>query len=435
MKPNTSIARRPGAGRSSLTAWLLIFCGLGLGQTLSAAAGARLDLPKETPKQLAATQQTTLSQESRTPSLRAKGDATVSARGFVPGEIWRDTDGKPINAHGGGVLFHEGVYYWHGEVKSGRTFLPDCNKSWGGTRVDVTGVSCYSSTNLYDWKNEGLALATVPADPAHDLHPSKVVERPKVILNRATGQFVMWMHVDTPNYAAARCGVAVSSKPAGPFKYLGSFRPDAGVWPLNVTDQDKQPAKGNPLARDFQGGQMARDMTVFVDDDAKAYLFYSSEENPTMHVSLLTDDYLRTAGKYARIFIGRSMEAPAVFKRGGKYYFIASGCTAWAPNAARCAVADSPFGPWTELGNPAAGADADKTFSSQSTFVLPVEGNQFIFIADRWKQWDLADSRYIWLPLEFDAGGKPRVRWQARWALPQPDKALRAQRTLAPAGR
>jgi len=30
---------------------------------------------------------------------------------------------------------------------------------------------------------------------------------------------------------------------------------------------------------------MARDLTVFVDDDAKAYLFTSSEENATMHVS------------------------------------------------------------------------------------------------------------------------------------------------------
>jgi hypothetical protein len=51
------------------------------------------------------------------------------------------SDNKPINAHGGGVLFHEGVYYWYGEAKSGKTYLPDCNKSWGGTRVDLTGVS------------------------------------------------------------------------------------------------------------------------------------------------------------------------------------------------------------------------------------------------------------------------------------------------------
>jgi beta-galactosidase len=97
--------------------------------------------------------------------------------GFVPGEIWRDTAGQPINAHGGGVLFHEGVYYWYGELKEGRTYVPAANYSWGGTRVVAGGVSCYSSTNLTDWKNEGIVLPSVPDDPNHDLHCDKVIER------------------------------------------------------------------------------------------------------------------------------------------------------------------------------------------------------------------------------------------------------------------
>jgi Glycosyl hydrolases family 43 len=340
---------------------------------------------------------------------------------FLPGEVWRDTDGAIINAHGGGVLFYSGIYYLYGESKSGHTFLPDCNKSWGGTRVDTTGVSCYSSTNLCDWKNEGIALAAAPDDPQSDLHSSKVLERPKVIYNRATKQFVMWVHVDSTDYAAARSGVAVSDKPIGPFKYLGSFRPNAGVWPENVSDAEKT----NVLARDFKDGQMARDMTVLVDDDGKAYQFYSSEENPTMHVSLLTADYLRPAGKYQRIFVGRSMEAPTVFKHAGKYYLIASGCSAWEPNAARSAVATNIFGPWTELGNPCVGINADKTFNSQSTFVIPVQGraDTFIFMADRWNQWNLPDSRYVWLPLEFSADGKPSLRWREQWSLDADSKS------------
>jgi len=334
------------------------------------------------------------------------GASAVPAE-FMSGKVWLDTDGKPINAHGGGVLFHDGTYYWYGESKSGKTYLPDCNKSWGGTRVDLTGVSCYSSTNLRDWKNEGLVLTAAPDDPQSDLNSGKVLERPKVIYNRNTKKFVMWMHIDVASYAAAKCGVAVSDQPTGPFQYLGSFRPDAGAWPENVTEADKIPGKKNVLQRDFKTGQMARDLTVFVDDDGKAYLFYSSEENPTMHVSLLTDDYLHTVGKYARIFVGRSMEAPAVFKREGKYYFIGSGCTAWAPNAARSAVADNPFGPWTELGNPCIGPDATNTFHAQSTFVLPVQGSadELIFMADRWKQWDLPASSYLWLPVKMQTNG------------------------------
>jgi hypothetical protein len=343
----------------------------------------------------------------------------ASAAELLPGDVWHDSDGKAINAHGGGVLFHQGTYYWYGEHKSGKTILPECNKHWGGTRVDVTGVSCYSSANLTEWKNEGIVLRAVKDDAQSDLHPSKVLERPKVIYNKKTKTFVMWMHIDSANYAAARSGVAVSAQPAGPFKYLGSFRPNAGIWPQGVTVADKIPSDSNPLARDFRQGQMARDMALFVDDDGKAYQFYSSEENATMHVSLLADDYLRPAGKYHRIFVGRSMEAPAVFKRSGKYYLIASGCTAWNPNAARLAVAENIFGPWTELENPCIGTDADKTFQSQGAFVLPVQGRSetYIFMADRWKQWDLADSRYVWLPVEFRGEGKPVLRWRERWSL------------------
>jgi hypothetical protein len=34
---------------------------------------------------------------------------------FRPGEVWLDTSGNPIQAHGGGMLVHRNVYYWYGE--------------------------------------------------------------------------------------------------------------------------------------------------------------------------------------------------------------------------------------------------------------------------------------------------------------------------------
>jgi hypothetical protein len=310
---------------------------------------------------------------------------------FRPGQVWTDADGAPINAHGGGILYYDKTYYWYGEIKTGKTWLPECNKSWGGTRVEAVGVSCYSSKDLYNWKNEGNVLPAVQNDPNHELYKGKVMERPKVLYNRATKKFVMWLHVDAEDYSLAHAGVAVSDSPTGPFKYVGSFRPD---------------------------GAMSRDMTVFMDDDGKAYLFHASENNATMHVSLLTDDYLRPSGKFGRVFEGRSMEAPAVFKHKGRYYFMASGCTGWASNAARSAVADSIWGPWKELANPCKGPEAEVTFRGQSAFILPVAAKPgtFIFVGDRWNQDNLPDSRYLWLPVRLTAQGF-EVPWQDAWGL------------------
>ena len=317
--------------------------------------------------------------------------ATSKHTQFEPGEIWTDTRGDPINAHGGGILYHDDVYYWYGEIKEGKTWMPEANRSWNGTRVDVTGISCYSSRDLYNWKYEGNVLPAVKNDPNHDLHTSKVLERPKVLYNKATKTFIMWMHVDSQDYALSHAGVAISYSPTGPFQYIGSFRPN---------------------------GSMSRDMTLFMDEDGKAYHFYASENNATMHISLLTDDYLKPSGRFVRVFEGRSMEAPAVFKHMGRYYLMASDCTGWAPNAARSAVAESIWGPWKELGNPCRGPEAEVTFHGQSTYILPVEDKPgtFIFMADRWNQNDLPDSRYLWLPIILTDDGF-EVHWKTTWNL------------------
>src|SRR5260370_37104958 len=74
--------------------------------------------------------------------------AAVQSEG-VPGQVWRDTAGNPINAHGGGGPFPDGIYYWYGEFRRGKTFLPHCNQPLGGTRCHTPRVSRYSSTNLY----------------------------------------------------------------------------------------------------------------------------------------------------------------------------------------------------------------------------------------------------------------------------------------------
>lgn len=301
---------------------------------------------------------------------------------------WLDTEGKPINAHGGGMLYHDGKYYWYGEYKKGKTYLPS-DATWERYRTDVTGVSCYSSTDLYNWKFEGVVLKADTSDPASDIHPSQVLERPKVVYNKKTGKFVMWFHADSADYTKAAAGVAVGDSPVGPFKFLGSMRPN---------------------------NSMSRDQTVFVDDDGKAYQFASSENNETMYINELTDDYLKPTGRYTRNFIGMSREAPAVFKHDGRYYVLSSGCSGWDPNSAQLAVADSIMGKWTVLGDPCEGPLAEKTFYAQSTYVVPVVDCKDTYIAmfDRWNKKDLEDSRYVWLPLEIK-DGKITIPWRDKW--------------------
>jgi hypothetical protein len=350
---------------------------------------------------------------------------------FQPGALWLDNTGVHINAHGGGVLLHNGVYYWFGEHKI----------EGDAGNVAHVGVHVYSSTYLYNWKDEGIALS-VSDDPKSDIVKGSVIERPKVIYNAKTKRFVMWFHLELKGkgYLAARSGLAIADKPTGPYTFVRSLRPDAGVWPLNVTDEQKaglqeaqklarttfsggpnpETPKHNIMARDFAGGQMARDMNLFVDDDGKAYHIFASEENSTLHISLLSDDYQTHAGKWVRLFENRWNEAPALFKQGGRYWLFSSGCTGWKPNAGRLAVADAIWGPWTDLGNPCAGNDQQKktTFESQSTCVLPVAGKPgaFIFMADRWRPANAIDGRYIWLPIQFK-NGQPVIEWQERWDL------------------
>ncbi len=347
-------------------------------------------------------------------------------RFFTPGEIWLANDNKHINCHGAGALHHDNTYYIFGEFKT---------NGKAGNKANV-GVSCYSSKNLFDWKNEGIALSVVD-DTTSPIQQGCILERPKVVYNKKTNKFVMWFHLELKGqgYKAAQTGVAVADKITGPYKFLWSGRPNAGVWPMNFTEEQKQAeyqydmnrwtqegkaavVNGMFVKRDFEGGQMSRDMTLFVDDDNKAYHIAASEENGTIHIRELNEDYTGFTGKYIRVFPDESNEAPAVFKHEGKYYMISSGCTGWKPNPGRSAVADNIMGTWTALGNPCKGTEKQvkTTFHSQSTFVLPIPGQdgKFLYWGDRWRPKNAIDGRYVCLPITFEEG-KPVIRWYGKW--------------------
>lgn len=341
------------------------------------------------------------------------------------GAIWADSDGHHINAHGGGILYRDGIYYWYGEARSEK-----------GSGKSVDGVSCYSSKNLVDWQNQGVVLPVVDS-VGSDIEAGCKIERPKVVYNSTTGKYVMWFHLELKGkgYDSARAGVAVSESPVGPFRFLYSGRINPGLYPADIDEVDKYAAypedlewwtplwhdeirRGMFMDRDRECGQMSRDMTVFVDDDGQAYHIYSSEDNLTLHIAGLSDDYTHHNGKYVRIFPGGHNEAPAVFKHDGCYWMIASGCTGWDPNEARLMTAESIWGPWRQLSNPCVGENSELTFGAQSTFVLKIDDDRFVAMFDIWRPSDLIDSRYIWLHVEFDSEtGMPFIRYKKNFEL------------------
>lgn len=307
---------------------------------------------------------------------------------FFPGQEWPDNQGNHIQAHGGGFLFDNGVYYWYGEDKNGPTL-------WPRLRVDIIGINCYSSRDLYNWKFEGNVFPAVKEDTLHDMHPSRVAERPKVLFNEKSGKYVMWLHNDNEIYQDSRVVVAVADKPTGPFEFVRSFLPL---------------------------GKKCTDMTLFKDEDGKAYFIAGADWHSKVIIVELTDDFLDVTDRFSSIMEyggpPHGRESPAMFKRQGKYYLVTSGTTGWAPNAARYDVAEHIFGPYTNMGNPCVGPWAEATFFGQNTYVIPVNGrdDSFIFVADRWNMTDLRLSRYLFLPIEFGDGDSLSVQWHDEWS-------------------
>ena len=287
------------------------------------------------------------------------------------GTMWLDTDGNPIQAHGGMIEKFDGIYYWYGENKAGETVL----KENGLHRVDFIGFSCYSSADCISWKNEGLVLKASD-QPGSPLHKSRVGERPKVLYNEKSRKYVMWFHLDSHDYMTAHTGVAVADRPTGPFQFVREMCP-------NRFD--------------------SRDMRLFKDTDGKAYLIYSSDWNKTLRIAQLTDDYLDVNGVYSHAFPEQEREAPAIFIKDGLYYMITSGCTGWEPNNALFGISHNIFSGRKLIGDPCTGENARQTYFGQSTYVFEKDGRHYLML-DHWNPSNLKESGYSILPVRADNG-------------------------------
>ena len=304
--------------------------------------------------------------------------ATVDAgAAVITNDVFmEDTSGNPIYAQGGGVFKFNGIYYWYGVKYSGAVTY--CNDPSAGKNRNIrfVGVSCYSSTNLVDWKFERLST---------DGLGGGWVGRMGVCYNTNTHKYVM--------ISQRNSGIqfATSSTPNGTFVYDHTQnRQDLGFLVNNGTG----------------------DQTIFIDDDGTPYVIASSVRGRS-HLYVLplrASDYLEVLPG-TEIYRGKGREGNCMFKYKGKYYFCSSDLHGW--NASHCYVLESastnimgPYLPEYVMNR----TDLDFCHVTQTGFFCTVHGTNgttVLFVGDRWCDFAGNGIGYNqWCPLTFN-GTKP----------------------------
>ena len=336
-----------------------------------------------------------------------------------PGQVWLDTEGKRIQAHGGSLFYENGTYYWYGENKE---------KTDGVNGIWHWGVRMYESRDLYNWKDLGVIIPPDESDPGSPIHPASMMDRPHIIYNAATKKYVCWLKIMNRDDTQSET-VLTADKLTGPYAIVRT-----NLRPL---------------------GMSAGDFDLAVAPDGKAYYYFERVHSETICADL-TDDYTDVTGYYSthfpRPYPPYVREATSHFLRRGKHYLITSGTTGYFPNPSEVAVGDSWHGPYTVLGDPCPADESRTTYHAQVASVFKVPGKKDLYIAlgDRWLpghmdipyelyrrafelsfdpdadksllkdhpmpsiayQTRLAD--YVWLPIRFD-GDMAYLDWKDEW--------------------
>lgn len=348
---------------------------------------------------------------------------------FHPGQVWLDTSGKPIQAHGFQIFEKNGTYYWYGENKEFTTL---------GSNVWTYGIRCYKSTDLYNWEDLGLIIPPDTVNPLSPLHFSQTLDRPHIIYNKRTGKYVCWIKsMDEDGYFV----IMQADSLTGPYTYVRSLKPEG----YGVGDFD--------LYSDPETG--------------KGYVWF---ERPHWELicATLTDDYTGVTKEFSHHFVGRrppfTREAPVHFVWHGKHYLFTSGTTGYYPNESMIATFTDYHGKYTELGNPHPGDKWKHSFGSQITDVVKAPGDSLLIaVADRWMPeitntkipqeeakrmvtkykhhkpfprdfsqprtkdkskvvrigWDVTNkATYVFLPIDM-TGKKPTISWKDEWRYPE----------------
>ena len=358
-------------------------------------------------------------------------------KSIQPGNIWLDTEGKPIQCHGSSIVYCEkdSLYYWYGENKE---------KTKGGltNRIWHWGMRYYTSRDLYNWEDKGLFIPPTPEDLDSPLHPTYSVDRPHILYCEKTGKFVCWLKIMCDEIS----------------QFMTVMQSDNFMGPYEIVRKVYKPLKMN-----------TGDFTLVKDENTDKAYFIFDRPHFELITATLSNDYTEVSGEYSEHYTNSrppfSRESPAYFKQNGKHYLITSGTTGYYPNPTWVCTFDDFHGGYKDLGEFCLDDTTGTSFFAQYCWVLKPHGSDhYIAMADRWKpttfdKWlskryykmvDRAMSgghykrisepdtspkeagplplkeqihtertcigRYVWLPIEWE-GEKPFIRWKDEWRL------------------
>ncbi|HSY19584.1 MAG TPA: autotransporter-associated beta strand repeat-containing protein [Candidatus Acidoferrales bacterium] len=280
---------------------------------------------------------------------------------------WKDNNGNPVMAQGGGISKFGGTYYWYGVqyVEMGPYYTNGTVNTGSST---FSSINCYSSTDLVHWtfQNKCVTRSTAGFSGA-----GWVGRLGQVVYNSASSQYVMWFE-GLNGQACCTCAT-----PTGNFV-------------LNHV----QPAITNVFF-----GPGAGDCTIFCDvDHGSTPYFICSDPHGRQHayVCPLSSDFLTIGNAVAINDTGsipawpQGQEASNMFERNGVYYYTMSNLAGWSYSTAYEVNSTSIFSPTSYTADAAyLGTTADNTHYSQVSFGFQVAGTvatNYIMVGDRWAQ-------------------------------------------------
>lgn len=197
---------------------------------------------------------------------------------------WLDTDGNHIQAHGGQVQWlntldlnedgvPEGGWIWYGE-----------DKTRNGKPID--GVHCYTSPDLYNWTDRGMALCT------HDMLPDKLNAAGDGIVQDGEGlaKLKSWAGMTAPTADVTAEQIAMAQS------FLAAYKTDSGYDEENLAKAYKYLYSGYCIAE--------RPKMLYNETTKKYVLLYHADGPSDANILKYLKDNSQFPSRYTRASMG-----------------------------------------------------------------------------------------------------------------------------------